>query len=213
MSESPRTLIKPLSATNRSVAIFMASLLAVMVGCDTYPKGAEKVEAGVDSVMTSNEDKASVVAIRSTNGDVEICFRVPANLRRSSSVDKTSLTIEFDNMRDLLSYGVSSKPVFTSMGRYRLVLDVYDSQNDRNAALQRLAASGDVIEVLQYLVNLNSATSTRPASSILAVHRTKLLGVTFYLVFDLNGDKLNREKKIEEALTFINSILVSCKEN
>lgn len=191
--------------------VVLVALIVIVGGCqrDSYDAlSAEKKNLLMHPPPKISEE---TVDIQSIDGRSHICLRIPEHLTHSLSVDGTFLTIEFNDVKDLVPQGHVVASAVPSMGRYRLVITAYNDAESRDSALQRISSGDTPVNIGDYGVTLGRLSDPYSPGSILAVSRVNLLGMTFDIIFDRGQQKAVRENEAAAVLSFVDSSLVPCQ--
>lgn len=158
---------------------------------------------------TPSKSTEEYVTIQSSKEMEHICLRISNALTHSLSVDSTFLTIEFNDIKDLSSR--VHVPATPGMGRYRLVIVVYDSVQDRDSALHRASSWNISIDTGNYKIASDDLNGSYSYGSAIAISRIKPFVLTLYVIFDQGQQKAVRISDVEAVLSFIDSSLVPCQ--
>lgn len=200
-------------STGRQIYKF-AMLIALTVavgGCQHNSNPTPSAEKENLLVNAPSKIPEETVNIRSIDGRNNICLRIQEHLTHSLSVDGTFLTIEFNDVKDLMPQGHAVATAVPGMGRYRLVITSYNDAESRDSALQRISSGDTQVNIGNYVVALGRLSDPYSPGSILAVSRVNLLGITFHIIFDRGQQKTMRENDAAAVLSFVDSSLVPCQ--
>ncbi|MET3653924.1 hypothetical protein [Dyella japonica] len=200
---------------------FKANRLAMMLcmvvtatGCD---RGGESGNHGVTGhrakVPTASSANQGPVKLLSESGQTVYCFQFPKSTYVSIPQHPTYLVVDFNDIRDITEDGDDHRSAAIGVGNYRITLGAYDNETRRDEALNRVSSYFSTRDIGNYLVALG--WESRPSSTVssIAISKTSLLNLQFYILSRAHRDATQRRDDAAVILKFIDNALTTCQGN